>query len=202
MSAPPAPVVELGPSEAKKVKDDAARFAEFMAVMGPRKGRALEDLTEGMAPSPVPVVAAPTVVVEPKTKPVVEENLIAGEKTTEVPSQAEDEMVVDKDGVADDDTISDMEYMARRMKRKLDVEEEEEAPSSADEHGEKVWDQDEEETVRYDPLFQCYVLSGTDSGCCVHRAFPKLNQLWWKRLRRWMPTRLSCALLVDSSFEI
>ncbi|KAK4691049.1 multiple RNA-binding domain-containing protein 1, partial [Phenoliferia sp. Uapishka_3] len=126
---------------AKSAKDEAARFAEFMSVMGPRKGRALEEASE-----PIMVVPAPAPAPTPapvQKEPVKEKEKKVAEKKVQV-------VEVVKDGVADNEEISDAEYMTRRMKRKLEIDEEpmEEDIEKEEQGGEgKEWIQDEADGV-------------------------------------------------------
>lgn len=108
--------------------------------MGPRKGRALEDLPQ--TPDPV-VVHVPVKVVE-KVEVVIPKKV--EEKLVE--PVVEQEIV--KDAVVDDENISDMEYMARRTKRLLEVEPEvdqdiEEDLAEDGETGTKQFTQDEDD---------------------------------------------------------
>ncbi|KAL8276281.1 hypothetical protein RQP46_011309 [Phenoliferia psychrophenolica] len=125
----------------KGAKDEAARFAEFMSVMGPRKGRALEEASEPamLLPTPQPV-PAPVVALE---QPKKQQQAVAVQK----PEVEQEEVVVPKDKIVDDEGISDMEYMTRRMKRKLEVEEDveqEEADEAPESGAAKEWVQDED----------------------------------------------------------
>jgi hypothetical protein len=90
-----------------KEKDEASRFAEFLSVMAPRKNRAVEE--------EIPVAAAPVV------------------KSSVVEAVVESQGA--KDGVVEDEEISDMEYIERRRKRMREGEDEE--------GGEQAWVQDE-----------------------------------------------------------
>lgn len=142
LSPPPqAPVVDATPTLAaapapvpsgKGAQDEAARFAEFMSVMGPRKGRALEEQSEPAMLLPTPVAPVVTPVVEP----------VKEKKEKKVEPVKEVEVVRDK--IIDDEEISDMEYMTRRMKRKLEVDEEPEVEQDDEVGPAKEWVQDED----------------------------------------------------------
>lgn len=92
-------------TRATTANDDAARFAEFMSVMAPKKKRTLESLNQ---------TAEPVLIT---TKPDVRST-----EDDQVIGVAQEVVVVDD--VAENEEISDMEYMARRMKRNLNEEEE------------------------------------------------------------------------------
>lgn len=110
-----------------------------MSVMGPRKGTALEDVSR-MPESIVPIVKQQSKAAIAKGKEV--------EKQQEEEEEVLNAIEVEKD-VVDDEAISDLEYMTRRMKRSLDdVDNEDEdienEGEGITESGSKEWVQDED----------------------------------------------------------
>lgn len=114
------------------------RFAEFMAVMAPTRGPELAP--DSTAPqsqvAPLP----------PATQSITDDSTSAHEgQVNRAPSRSQGEVAAPAapadDGAAANEALSDADYLARRMKRRLDDVE-------GDEDGEGV-----AETVQRDPLW-------------------------------------------------
>ncbi|KAM0754854.1 RNA-binding domain-containing protein [Meredithblackwellia eburnea MCA 4105] len=124
------------PSTSRSNKDEASRFAEFMAVMGKRKGTALEQLPDESV-APVTREQPPHISVEQGSKKGEEDSQKKRKRKDEeekeedvfqvisAEKQEEREPTPERDAMVDNEEISDMEYMARRMKRMVEVEPEE-----------------------------------------------------------------------------
>nr|CRX79187.1 hypothetical protein ls5931a1_00023 [Leucosporidium scottii] len=111
--------------------DEQDRFAEFMAVMAPRRNRAVEENPEAAAQSLLPSTSTAASAPAPLPSAPVAAKAPA---STEPPAEA-------RDGAAEDDSLTDLEYMARRMKRSL-----EDAANDDDDDDEvPAWEQDEED---------------------------------------------------------
>lgn len=112
-----------------------------MSVMGPRKGTALEDVSR-MPESIVPIAKQQSKAAIAKGKEV--------QKQQEAEEEVLNVIEVEKD-VVDDEAISDLEYMTRRMKRSLDEVDNEDEDEDIEHEGEgiiesgsKEWVQDED----------------------------------------------------------
>lgn len=92
--------------------------------MAPRRNRAVEEHPESAASSLLPAITAPAPA--PASLPPAPVATTAESSTEPL------------DGAAEDDSLTDLEYMARRMKRSL----EDAAGEDEDDH---VWEQDEED---------------------------------------------------------
>ncbi|ORY86005.1 hypothetical protein BCR35DRAFT_302638 [Leucosporidium creatinivorum] len=110
--------------------DEQDRFAEFMAVMAPRRNRAVEENPEAAAASLLPSAPAPAPIYTPSSTAPVATKV---ETTTEPPAAEEA-----RDGAAEDESLTDLEYMARRMKRSLE-------DAAGDDEDTPTWEQDEED---------------------------------------------------------
>lgn len=110
---------------AQPAKPEDDRFAEFLAVMAPKKNRAVEDQTPFELATATPDRAHDTPVT-----PILEDvgQHGAAHDTTHVDAFTQPRSPVRKlvgaadsdDDAAQDDTLTDSEYMAKRMKRALD----------------------------------------------------------------------------------
>lgn len=103
------------------LKDDQDRFSEFMAVMAPRRGRALDIQSQPQGhqvQQAAPEQAAPR-----QRSPDALNVAIVSSTSREAPRSTSPD--ARDDGAAGDDALTDLEYMARRMKRAL-VESDEE----------------------------------------------------------------------------
>lgn len=102
-----------------------------MSVMAPRRNRALDD----------PVPSLP-VVATARTDPTQANNLSTPVPLKDSPTEpltGVEHLTHVGDGIAEDDAVSDMEYMAKRMKRTLDAREEDDIAAPA-------WEQEPEES--------------------------------------------------------
>ncbi|PLW35268.1 hypothetical protein PCASD_13674 [Puccinia coronata f. sp. avenae] len=135
----------LLPPPKKKSKLDATnkpedpQFAEFMALANPRKHKSLVndimDLPVSIPPNPAPALH-PQEPVRTESPPVDPDDQASSRRASSSPPPV----------IGDDDEITDKEYLARRMKRKLtdtllDLEPRTETAASAP----KEWDQDDDE---------------------------------------------------------
>lgn len=115
--------------------DDAARFAEFMSVMAPKKKTTLASLKSDELASASTVSSTSRITpVQPLTREEMKDGDDAEDQQTigfrplapivleEEEDETQEKIILD-DGVANNVEISDADYMASRMKRKLDFDE-------------------------------------------------------------------------------
>ncbi|KAM0786073.1 hypothetical protein ACM66B_006884 [Microbotryomycetes sp. NB124-2] len=112
-SAPPPTAMSSQPST--KHKDDD-RFDQFMSVMAPRRNHAVEEHVEPELLPGVPQAAAAAQSSSATKQDSTQANASNNHLNDGVVVQAS---VLQDDGAALDDTVSDADYLARRMKRTL-----------------------------------------------------------------------------------
>ncbi|KAK4046365.1 Multiple RNA-binding domain-containing protein 1 [Microbotryomycetes sp. JL221] len=110
--APPATSVELKSTTQAPINDE--RFEQFMSVMTSKRGRALEPEHIPQTPQHFDQATDQTAKLDQPAKAKRE----ASQKRETTLKSVPDKLVRD-DGAAHDDEISDLDYMARRMKRTL-----------------------------------------------------------------------------------
>jgi len=133
-------------------KPEDAQFAEFMTLSNPRKHKSLvHEIMELSVPHPPKSSSQPTDPPAPhpqKSAPTEKENLAAVESSSRSSSSSPPPVI------GDDEEMTDKEYLARRMKRKLtdtiELQSEAEKPSPES----KEWDQDFGEKADENPAVE------------------------------------------------
>ncbi|GAA6018047.1 hypothetical protein JCM11491_000049 [Sporobolomyces phaffii] len=135
---PAAKRIKLDPKKTPggaKAESSDSRFQDFLAVMAPPRPSALHDTSEATT-TPTPVEGAPATTRAEKESPPPRPA-----SPPPPPPATEGFMAFPNDDAAEDDTLTDAEYLAKRMKRTIaEVEETDETAA-----GEPAFEQDDEE---------------------------------------------------------